>query len=835
MFGEPAPLFLPSCTDKRPFVRQNHFFAMDEQTYNALEIESLIGLLAGYVQCPLGRARVQRISFSTDLAEIDRNLDLTTECRDHLTNFGGFGLSGITDPEGSLSQLAIVDSRLDPHQVIVIERLLSVGVDLRALVSQPELRTRFPRLAAVTGNIPDLRRVLASFRGKILPNGEIDDNASPTLRRIRREINERRAHIYRSLESLMRDHSTSIQEEIVTIRSGRFVVPVRTDSRGQVQGVVHGLSSSGQTTYVEPLNVINQNNDLVRLHEEEEIEIARILMEISETLRANLPGIRATIDAVAEVDFTQAKARLASDFNCVRPLLSRQNSVVIENARHLLLANMLRRSGGTIVPVSLEMDADHQVLVISGPNAGGKTVVLKTVGLLVAMAQMGLHVPAEEAVLPLFEQVFADIGDQQSIAANLSTFTAHMRNISGMAERLGSRPLVLLDEVGTGTDPQEGAALAVAIVDYFKRSGATTIVTTHYNELKMWVSQTPGVLNASVEFDWRTLQPTYRLISGVAGASAGLEIARRMSLPDEIISEAGGLLDPSHARAAGYLKQLKALVDEQEQLRAALEEEREATAQKFARLDLEFARREADRQAAFEQEVDRVVRELTNESQSLIKSLKEKSSTTRVKKDAEAAAAKLKRSAAVVLKKQTASAAPVSKPIAPDAMVTVEPALEIADATARIAPRDRVLVISLNKEGIAESIAGENATVLVGSVKLRVKRDDLRLVISRESDRKPERVSSEASRIAARLDETFETELKVIGLNADDATDQVDKFLDEASMAGAETVRIIHGHGTGTLRRAIAQLLTSHPHVESFTAAPPNQGGTGATLVQLRK
>ncbi|HEU4388054.1 MAG TPA: Smr/MutS family protein, partial [Blastocatellia bacterium] len=394
----------------------------------------------------------------------------------------------------------------------------------------------------------------------------------------------------------------------------------------------------------------------------------------------------------------------------------------------------------------------------------------------------------------------------------------------------------LLDEVGTGTDPQEGAALAVAIVDYFKRAGATTVATTHYNELKMWVSQTPGVLNASVEFDWRTLQPTYRLIGGVAGASAGLEIARRMSLPDEIITEAGGLLDPSQARAAGYLKQLKALVDEQEQLRAALEEERQVTAEKYARLDLEFARREADRQVAFEQEVSRVVRELTSESESLIKSLKEKTTVSRVKKDAEAAAAKLKRSAAVVLKKQTPSATPVFKSTAPDAAVSDEPARELADASAPIAPRDRVLVTSLNKEGIVEAISGESVTVLVGSVKLRVRRDDLRLVISKKPAVKAEPLlTSDPSRVAARVDQSFESELKVIGLNADDATDQVDKFLDEASMAGAEAVRIIHGHGTGTLRRAIAQLLSSHPHVESFAVAPPNQGGSGATIVQLRK
>jgi DNA mismatch repair protein MutS2 len=806
---------------------------MDPRTANALEIDSLTGLLAGYVQSPLGRNRVAQLRFSTDISDITRALDLTGECRDHLAAFGGFGLSGISDYEESLAELAIEESRLEPLQIVAFERLLAVGMDLRALVNDPESRARFPLLAEVTAGIPDLRRLLASIRGKVLPNGELDDNASPELRRIRREINERRARIYRSLESLMRDQPASIQDEIVTIRNGRFVIPIRTDSRGLVQGVMHGLSSSGQTSFIEPMNVINQNNDLVRLHEEEEIEINRILSEISDALRASLPGIRQLVESVGEVDFAQAKARLAADFNCVRPRISAGRRLLLGDARHLLLESMLRKTRGKVVPISLEMDEQHQVLVVSGPNAGGKTVVLKTVGLIVAMTQMGLHVPAAAAEVPVFQQVFADIGDQQSIAANLSTFTAHMRNISEMASILSGPALVLLDEVGTGTDPQEGAALAVAVIDYFRRTGATTLATTHYNELKMWVSETQGVLTASVEFDERTLRPTYRLLVGVAGASSGLEIAQRMSVPEEIVIEARSLLAPVHERASGYLKRLKAMVDEQEQIRAALEEERQATADKFERLELEFAGREAKRQKEFESELARVLIEFAAESRRLIDAVRDRTTVTKARKEADAGAAKLRRTAAVVLRKQieTPEVGVVSPPLAP----SQEPPLLLADEASPISPRDRVFVRSLGKEGVVESVSGDTYSVLVGAIKLRAKHNDLRLVLSARPAAEPESSRSSITRNMTDIDRVFDPELNVIGLPADDAADRVDKFLDEAAMAGVESVRIIHGHGAGILRRAIGKLLTAHLHVQEFHSAPPNQGGGGVTIVQLRK
>ncbi|MFY9607249.1 MAG: Smr/MutS family protein [Blastocatellia bacterium] len=821
---------------------------MEERTFKTLELEALINLLAGQVQSPLGRNRAISLLPSTDRDHINRELDTTTECVEYRATGGGFGVTDIADPEQSLSELKVEGTSLDPLQILALSRVVAVGMDARGQLTDPELRTRYPRLSSITSSIPDLRRMLAGIRGKILPNGEIDDNASPELRRIRREINDRRSRIYRNLESLMRDHSASaIQEEIVTIRNGRFVIPVRTDSRGQVPGVMHGLSSSGQTTYVEPLGIIDQNNDLVRLREQEQIEIANILLAISDAFRVNLAGISAVAEALTELDFAQAKARLSHQFKCTRPEMTSSRGVLLEEARHLLLDNQLRQSGGRVVPISLEMDEAHQTMVISGPNAGGKTVVVKTVGLIALMAQMGLHVPARRAILPVFDQVLADIGDQQSIAANLSTFTAHMRNIAEMAENVRPPALILIDEVGTGTDPDEGAALGIAVVDFFHRAGATIIATTHYNPLKTWASQTQGVLNASVEFDDKTLAPTYRLIVGVAGASSGIEIARRMKVPAEVLTQANALLDPAHIQAGDYLRRLKALADEQEALRTALEEERRATADKYATLDLEFAHREAERRNQFESELARTVREFTAESARMIDGLKDRVSAARLKKEAEARTAELRKLGGARLRKQTTAVASgrtsseraaalqnsgSSSPLS----ANQDGSVPLAGApSGEINERDRVRITTLNQEGIVESITGEEYSVLVGSLRFRARLGELQLVKAARPESKlaaalPRGVSANFD-----VDESFAPEINVIGTRVDEATDRVDKFLDEAFLAGAESVRIVHGHGKGALRKAIAELLTGHSHVDHFNAAPANQGGAGATVVALRK
>jgi len=801
---------------------------MDSRTFEALELGSLIELLARHVQTPLGRKRVLELKPSTGKDQILDALAITTETAEYLKSVGGFGLGGLEDPEPALVQLAVEGTALEPMQVLLLERLITVSLGLRAIFRPAEIRARFPRLSRLADRIPDLSRLLSGIRGKILPGGEISDDASPDLRNIRREIQDSRSKIHRHLESIIRSESRAIQEEIVTFRNGRFVIPIRTDSRNLVPGVVHGLSGSGQTTFVEPLSVIDQNNEIVRLREQEEVEIARILLSISDALRANLPAIRSAAGVMADFDLAQAKGRFSIEFRCVPPQLSDDGGLLLVEARHVLLDHSLRNSEIKVVPISLELDSRCQVLVISGPNAGGKTVVLKTVGLVALAAQMGLHVPAREARLPVYDQILADIGDQQSIAANLSTFTAHMRNISEMSRAVRPPALLLVDEVGTGTDPDEGSALAVAIVDHFRRTGATTIVTTHYNGLKIWASQAEGVRNASVEFDERTLRPTYRLLMGVAGASAGLEIARRMDVPESILESARSLIDKDQLQAGEYLKRLKAAADEQETLISSLQEEREAAAAKFESLDRDFSSREETRRAQFNEALARALEEFKAESDRLLKSIKERAEAERVRRVAATRSAELRRVAERIRKE--AQGAGVLHPGATDR--NRAPAIA-AGATAEINEGDSVRVLSLDREGIEESVHGNDLTVALGPLRYHADRGDLQLIVS--AGVTPQQVEIQVAASGMDVDAVVTTEVNLIGMTADEARDRVDKLLDDAFLAGAESIRIIHGHGKGILRKAIADLLTGHPQVEKFSLAPPEKGGGGVTIVELKK
>ncbi len=805
---------------------------MDERTFETLELQALVELLARHVHSPLGRKRALGLRPSTDSKDIDHALDLTTECALYLGSGQSFGLSGIEDPEPALGQLQVEGTSLEALQILAMERLISIGMDLRVLFRNAEVREKYPVLAQTAAKVPDLSRLLASIHGKILPNGEVDDNASPELRALRRELTESRSRLFRTLEAILRGQVNAVQDDIITFRNGRFVIPVRTDSRGQVPGVVHGLSSSGQTTFIEPLTVIDQNNDLVRMREREELEVARILLSMTCGLRDNLAGILAVREIIEEIDFAQAKGRLSLEFKCTRPLLADAATFALSDARHILLEYMLRKAGGTVVPISLELDGEHRVLVVSGPNAGGKTVVVKTAGLISLMAQMGLHVPAREAVLPVFGQIFADIGDQQSIAANLSTFTAHMRNVAEMSRRVSPPALILLDEVGTGTDPDEGAALAIAIVDYFRRVGATTIATTHYPALKIWAAQAEAVRNASVEFDEQSLRPTYRLIMDIAGASSGLEIAERMAVPQEILEAARKLVEPTQAQARAYLRQLKEAVDDQQMLRRSLEEERVAAAKEREGLEQDYARREASRRAEFDQALGRVIQEFTRESDRLVQTVRDRLESQKLKKFALNRAAELRRAG-----ERLRQGGSVSEPGAgaPPAVATgmgsaqERPASSFSDLGAG----DRVKILSLGKEGSVESVHEGTYTILVGSLRFRTDRADLQLMAPAASVETPRPRFAPHPELDA--SQSFVPEINVIGLTADEALERVDKFLDEALVAGVESLRIIHGHGKGILRRAVAKFLQEHPQVDKFTLAPPNQGGGGATLVELRK
>lgn len=793
---------------------------MDERTLDTLELGALIALAARHVQTPSGRKRLEGLRPSADRDEIAAALDLTAECVGFLAASGRFGLAGVEDLDPVMERLHIEGTALEPRQILALERLLSAGRGLRESIRAAASPGLFPILGRMAAGIPDTRPLLEEIHGKILPSGDIDDGASPGLRAVRREIAERRHRIQRTLESILRASPQAVQEDIVTFRNGRFVIPVRTDSRTRVPGVMHGLSSSGQTTFVEPMSVIDQNNDLVRLQEEEAIEIARILRALTDLLRRSAGSLRALLELVTELDVAQARALFAEEFECVAPRISEDGTCQLADARHPVLEHSLRRAGGAPVPISLELDGEHNVLVISGPNAGGKTVALKTAGLLSLMAQMGFHVPARAARLPVFRQVFADIGDHQSIAANLSTFTAHMRNIAEAAGRLAPPALVLLDEVGTGTDPDEGAALAIAIVDHFRRSGAVTIASTHYPRLKMWAEQTPGVENASVEFDERTLRPTYRLILGAAGASSGIEIARRMQLPEEIAATASALIEPDHARAREYLRRLKEMLDEQESLGKALVEERAAVAEKYASLERDFARKEQERGSEFRTALERVVEDFRKESEGALRAIRDRADASRARRAVEGEAARLSRRARHV----TAAAASGAQA----GTGSAQGEAPAAEGGGEIGPGDRVRVLALDREGEVEGIQGETYVVAIGALRYRSERGGL-LRLGPASP--PERAAFKAD--PAEEAPAPALELKVIGLTADEALDRVDRFMDQAVVAGLETVRIIHGHGKGILRRAVAEYLSSHPRVQGFRLAPPEAGGGGATIVEL--
>jgi DNA mismatch repair protein MutS2 len=509
------------------------------------------------------------------------------------------------------------------------------------------------------------------------------------------------------------------------------------------------------------------------------------------------------------------------DFDGCEPTLTDGYHLILIEARHILLEHGLRQQGESVVPISVQLEDEHPVMVISGPNAGGKTVALKTVGLCALMAQSGLHVPAQQAALPVFHQVLPDIGDQQSIVANLSTFTAHVQNVRRMAETLSPPALVLLDEVGTGTDPEEGAALAVAMVDYFKRRGAMVIATTHYQGLKMYAQLTPGVISASVEFDEEKLQPTYRLRQGLAGSSSGLEIARRMGLSDQVIEQARQRLKRQDQDAAHYLTRLKSELAHQQAIRAALEEERRAAAEKFNALEREFARREENRRREFEIKLKEVVDDFSKRARELLGQVRDRKAQLTLQRTVDRQVARLKTELRHQVK-EAGGRASGAEPLPP-----VEPMELKVGRAARM--------VDLNKTGTIVSIEGNDVVVEIGRLRFKTRPSNLEPIP--EVTAKP--VAEEPGRGGVTVElkprPELSPELNLLGCTVEEALERTDKFLDEASLASLGTVRIIHGAGTGALRKAIRTMLASHPHVASFSAGEGmTPGGGSVTVVELR-
>ncbi|HEV2837542.1 MAG TPA: Smr/MutS family protein [Pyrinomonadaceae bacterium] len=817
---------------------------MNAQAFTTLEYQQLLALIKRNAQTEVGQARVESLSPVATFEELQRELAALAECVTLRGRGVNWSFSGFSDPAETIARLRVEGATLDPLAILQTARLCEQAMSARAAILAE--RENAPVLWQLVENLPrELNSLVARVSNKILPSGELDDRASPELAQIRHEISTLRSRITRSLEGLMRRSAEAIQDELVTIRNDRFVIPVKADHRGRVHGVAHGYSSSGATAFIEPLETIESNNELQSLHEAEAREIAKILFGLTEELRVQLPAI-----------FHQ-------QFRCTVPEIDSDRSLELVEARHPLLEENLRANGGAVVPVSFALDDEHSAMIISGANAGGKTVVLKTTGLLALMALSGISVPAKSGTFPFYESILADIGDHQSLAANLSTFTSHVANIGRMLELCERPALVLLDEVGTGTDPEEGSALGVAVVDHFRRvCGAHVIATTHYSGLKMYAGNEAGVINASVEFDEKTLRPTYRLIVGVAGASSGLEIARRFGVPKTIVDAAVSSVKDSSLQASEYLRRIKRESEEAEALRVALEEERAAVAEKFASLDKQAAKRERERQSAFEQLAQRAVSDLERQARELVGRIEDRTERIRAEREAQRQVAEIKRAAERAAQSITEGSTTGSREgstagsrgvrlVRDGQIVTTERSEPIHQQEAEVeyvtaSPReivvgDKVKLLSFGSVGIVDQIKEGYAEVRVKALRFREKLENLELV-EQQTTSKPQQGKLEKLRRSsgtevhlADVDQKTESELNVIGQTTDEAVDAVDKFLDEASLANLSKVRIVHGHGTGALRRAIAGLLGDHPHVARFLTAPPDQGGAGATLVELRQ
>jgi DNA mismatch repair protein MutS2 len=700
-------------------------------------------------------------------------------------------------------------------------------------------------VGALSEGIADLDDFLRFFRNKIEPDGTLEDRASPELARVRREIEKQRRGIQESLQGYLRRLSDggAVQDELITIRGERFVIPVKIEQKRRVQGVVHGASSSGQTVFIEPLETIEQNNELVRLLDEEQAEIHRILLEMTGRIGENAESIAGSTGVLAELELQFAKARFAEDYSCVVVRFehgsgeggtqtasgTRHPSLILHNARHPLLERNLKLRNLEIIPVTIELEGANRQLVITGPNTGGKTVTLKTVGLLALMAQSGIPVPADRAELPIFDAVLADIGDYQSIEQNLSTFSAHVTNIDFISRTATANSLVLLDELGSATDPEEGAALAVAIAAHFAHIGCMTVISTHHTSLKVYGTNTPGVLNASVGFNEITLQPTYELKIGVPGASAGINIAQRLGLNPSVIESARARLSTQVQDIGKFLDKLHAELREAERERLALR----AREQELDREKKQLAGEEKSLQQAkireMEKKLEMVLRDFEYQAREAVNAIQDRTAAQKAAKESERRVAKLRREFREQFDSTVVAHATGADKNDPHAQPQI---------VKQVAEGDTVKLKSTGRSArIARKIDDDHFEVQIGPMKMKIARDDIAEVFSSpragESPVKAARARGISVSIANE-GENVPSELNVIGYTVDDATREVEKFVDRAFLAGLPRVRVVHGSGMGILRKALRQALQQHPHVESVAEPPQKEGGGGATVVELR-
>jgi len=825
---------------------------MSRTAQDVLEFDKLRELLRQRTTCAPGRRAIDLLEPSTARDSLVPVFSLISEAQEWLRAARELGFGGVSDPQSWLARIEGPGAVLEAKEFLAAATLLETANWLRQQFR--EEAGKFRLLAEKTAALSDFRELLTAIRRSVLPTGEISDEASTALRRIRVLISQTRDSVQKTLKQILRARNAEAGEDYVTLRNDRFVIPVRAENRRSLPGVAHGASATGQTVFMEPLETVEVNNQLVQLAEEESAEIIRILRDLTERLQRARDPLVTAAETIAELDSVFARARFAQEFDAVIPEFSESNELRLVAARHPVLEDKLRREKRAIVPMTLalgtpvsrqpsapsdtsppvlEENAEaERVLVISGPNTGGKTVALKTTGLAALSAQSGIPVAAQRAVLPLFDRILVDIGDEQSIAADLSTFSAHMVNLRTMLELATPQSLVLVDEMGTGTAPEEGAALAVALLEEFRAKKCLVLATTHHDRLKTYASTTPGIVNAAVEFDDINLRPTYRLMVGVPGGSSGIAIARRLGIPEAIIERARALLAPETLEAADLIAYLHRSRDELDRMQQQMAVERAALEAERAKLRTEWVDRQKNRIRELESQFAEMQKRFDENVARVVEAVKERELRTTLERSARKKILDVRGEArealnAAVVQTISESQAELGVPSSPAQGISAK----------QLQPGARIRVRGFAKPVILRRIEGPAAEIEAGPLRMKVAVSEITAI-----ENLPAGAASAAARRAG-ANVTVQSqsagtvpagEINVIGMRVEQATELVDKYLDEAALAHRPRVRIIHGHGTGALRRGLAEFLKGHPLVERTAFESEDHGGKAITVVELR-
>jgi DNA mismatch repair protein MutS2 len=791
---------------------------MQPSALRALEFDRIVEAVTDFALTPMGADRLSRLSPSTDRQQVAQWQAATTETVRFVTAHGLFPLRASSDLPQILTALGVEGRALESLRLLALATFLDSIDESRAGIRRAP--GSFPLLDAATTGAASFKGDSAHVRDTIDPSGEVVDHASPELRAIRDRLRRQKSRLRSTLESYLRGKETAkyLQDQVVSERNGRYVLLVKAEHRSGIPGIVHGTSTSGASLFLEPLSTVEINNDIVALEEQEAEEVRRILLALTDAFRQRAGDLQRTIDAAIELDVLQGRARFSESIDGIEPALATDGAFELQAARHPLLKNP--------VPVTIKVIPPATILLVTGPNTGGKTVALKTAGLLAMMMQAGLRIPAEHGSrLPVFRSLFADIGDEQSIEASLSTFSAHITNIASMDRGLVTPALVLLDEVGSGTDPIEGGALGVAIVDHFRRRGATVIATSHYDQLKTYASTTDGVASAAFGFELATFAPTYQLIYGSPGRSLALEIAGRLGLNPSVVAAARENLSAREAQLAEHLAKIDhdmRALEHEHRLAARERETLQAAEARMQHREDALHQREETFKRRLNEELNAQVRQARTEIDEVIAALKAKAEAIarapRLVSTGDTGAARSEARAAI-----DAIAARASAGEATATTASPEPL-----APSLVSVGSRVIVGGLGLEAVVTSVHDGTADLDVRGKRMRASVRDLRLVGGQ----------APAARVSVNVElqprETTASDLNVIGCTVDEALTRAERFLDESLLTDQRVIRLIHGYGTGQLKRALAGFLQQHPLVARFATAPPNQGGGGVTVVELK-